>query len=36
LGGLPGGGIAGITIALGWLLFEVLLGVPLPHGVLPA
>jgi putative tricarboxylic transport membrane protein len=29
-------GIAGLIIALGWLLFEVLLGVPLPHGVLPA
>jgi putative tricarboxylic transport membrane protein len=24
---------AGITVALGWLLFERLLGVPLPHGV---
>jgi putative tricarboxylic transport membrane protein len=36
MGWLPSAGIAGITIALGWLLFEVLLGVPLPHGVLPA
>jgi putative tricarboxylic transport membrane protein len=29
-------GIAAATVALGWLLFERLLGVPLPHGVLPA
>ncbi|MGG5822009.1 tripartite tricarboxylate transporter TctB family protein [Falsiroseomonas sp. HW251] len=29
-------GIAGATVGLGWLLFERLLGVPLPHGVLPA
>ena len=29
-------GIAGATVALGWLLFERTLGVPLPHGVLPA
>jgi putative tricarboxylic transport membrane protein len=36
MGWLPSLGIAGITIGLGWLLFEVLLGVPLPHGVLPA
>lgn len=28
-------GIAGLTVALGWLLFERLLGVPMPHGVLP-
>ncbi|WP_372624285.1 tripartite tricarboxylate transporter TctB family protein [Falsiroseomonas sp.] len=35
MGWLPSLAIAGVTIALGWLLFEVLLGVPLPHGVLP-
>lgn len=29
-------GLAGVTVALGWLLFEKLLGVPLPHGLLPA
>ncbi len=28
-------GIAALTVALGWLLFERLLGVPLPHGLLP-
>jgi putative tricarboxylic transport membrane protein len=36
MGWLPSLGIAGVTVALGRLLFEVLLGVPLPHGVLPA
>jgi putative tricarboxylic transport membrane protein len=36
MGWLPSLGVAGITVALGWLLFEVLLGVPLPHGVLLA
>jgi putative tricarboxylic transport membrane protein len=35
MGWLRSAGIAGLTIALGWLLFDVLLGVPLPHGVLP-
>jgi putative tricarboxylic transport membrane protein len=36
MGWLASLGIAGGTVAAGWLLFEKLLGVPLPHGVLPA
>lgn len=34
MGWLPSIGVAAATVALGWLLFEVLLGVPLPHGAL--